>query len=282
MLINEALFLARHNLQQQGINSYWIDALLLLCHCLSLSKEQIILNSNLIINPQQKEQFFALIKRRANKEPVSHLIGKREFFGNDFIVDKNVLDPRPDSETLIELVSDYFTDKNAHLDILELGVGSGCLLLTILKNFPNSDGIGIDISDVALNIAKQNSQILALSKQVNFLQSNWFSNLSFKKKFNLIISNPPYIKTNDIQFLQEEVRIFEPILALDGGKGGLDCYLAIAKNVKDYLKKDGILALEIGQDQEQGVIEIFNNVGLEFIKARKDLSSIVRCLMFRL
>ncbi len=281
MLISEALGLASDNLKQQGINSHRIDALLLLCHSLSCSKEHIIFNSGLTINAAQEEQFFALIKRRGNKEPVSHLIGKREFFGVDFVVSGNVLDPRPDSETLIELVLHCFPNKNAPLNILELGVGSGCLVLTILNNFVNSCGIAVDISDQALEITKQNANLLNLSKRVQLLKSDWFSSLKAQENFDLIISNPPYIKTNDIQFLQNEVKVFEPMLALDGGKSGLDCYLTISKEVVGFLKKDGILILEIGQNQEQDIVKIFTDVGLQFVQDKKDLAGIVRCLMFK-
>jgi release factor glutamine methyltransferase len=281
MLISEALLLANNTLKQQGINSHRVDALLLLCHCLSFSKEQVIFNPQLTINSQQEEQFFILIKRRSNKEPVSHLIGRREFYGIDFIVNNHVLDPRPDSETLIELVFENFINKNSHLKILELGVGSCCLLLTILQNFPNSSGIGVDISDQALEVAQKNVDILNLSKRAQLLKSNWFSNLDPKESFDLIVTNPPYIQTNDIQFLQEEVKTFEPKLALDGGKDGLDCYFLIAKEVMGFLKKDGILILEIGQNQEQDIIKIFTDVGLEFVQDKKDLSGIVRCLMFK-
>ncbi len=281
MLISEALLLATNNLKQQGINSYRIDALLLLCHCLSCSKEQIIFNSNLNITPEQEQQFFALIERRGNKEPVSHLIGKREFFGIDFTVNNQVLDPRPDSETLVELVFDCFPNKNANINILELGVGSGCLSLTILKHFPNACGTGVDISDQALKMSQQNADLLGLTAQIKLFKSNWFSNLAPQENFDLIISNPPYIKTDDIQFLQDEVKVFEPILALDGGRNGLDCYQAIAQEVMGFLKKDGIVILEIGQYQEQDIIKIFTGVGLKFIQDKKDLAGIIRCLMFK-
>ncbi len=281
MLISEALLLATNTLKQQGINSNRVDALLLLCHCLSFSKEQVIFNPQLVINLQQQEQFFALIQRRANREPFSHLVGHREFYGIDFSINNNVLDPRPDSETLIELTFEKFIDKNSNLNILELGVGSGCLLLTLLKNFPNSSGIGVDISDLALEVARKNANLLDLSHKTQLLKSNWFSGLMAQNSFDLIITNPPYIQTNSIQFLQEEVKTFEPNLALDGGKSGLDCYIAIAKEVVGFLKKDGILILEIGQHQEQDVIKIFTDNGLKFIQDKRDLSGIIRCLMFK-
>jgi release factor glutamine methyltransferase len=286
MFISEALFLAENILKQQGVNSYRIDALLLLCYCLSFTKEQVIFNSKFTLSLQQQQDFFSLIRRRSNREPISHIVGCREFFGIEFTVDSNVLDPRPDSEALIELVLERIVDKKSHLNILELGVGSGCLILAILKNFPNSFGVGVDISDKALNIARQNSVLLDLSGRVKFLESDWFSSLKndtdLKNSFDLIISNPPYIPTNDIKFLQKEVRVFEPKLALDGGESGLDCYLQIAKDVKSFLKKDGILVLEIGQNQEQDIIRIFEGSGLKFVISKKDLAGIVRCLMFKL
>jgi len=280
MLISEALLLAGNILKQQGINSHRVDALLLLCHGLSFSKEQVIFNPQLAINLQQEKQFFNLIQRRSNREPVSHLIGHREFYGIDFSINSNVLDPRPDSETLIELAFENFINKNTNLNVLELGVGSGCLLLTLLKNFPNSSGVGVDISELALEVARKNANLLDLTHRVQLLKSNWFSNLKAQNSFDLIITNPPYIQTDAIQFLQEEVKTFEPNLALDGGKSGLDCYVEIAKEVVGFLKKDGILILEIGQNQERDIIKIFTDNGLKFIRDKRDLSGIIRCLMF--
>ncbi len=281
MLISEALVLAKNNLKQKGVNSYQIDALLLLCHCLSFGKEQVIFNPDFILSPDNQEKFLSLIKRRENREPISHIIGKREFFGNDFIVNCDVLDPRPDSESLIELVLDIFPNKNHHLELLELGVGSGCLLLTILKYFPFSVGVGADISEKALEITKKNIDSFGLNTRVNLIQSNWFSKLDSKQKFDLIISNPPYIKTSDILLLQEEVKNFEPKLALDGGISGLDCYNLIAQKVGQFLKESAFLLLEIGDHQEGEVIEIFTSAGLGFVQMKKDLSGTVRCLLFQ-
>jgi len=281
MLINEALILARCNLKQKGVNSYWIDALLLLCHCLSFSKEQVIFNQNFYLDQTKENQFITLLSRRENGEPISQIIGRREFFGNDFIVNANVLDPRPDSEILIELALDIFPDKNHPLQILELGIGSGCLLLTILKYFSGAQGLGVDVSDEALEVARKNVDLHGLSSRVELERSNWFANIDIDRKFDLIISNPPYIQTNDIQYLQKEVRLFEPNLALDGGFNGLDCYILISKNIQQFMKESAFLLLEIGQSQEIDVIKIFNAEGLMFVRERKDLSNITRCLLFQ-
>ncbi|MCE3255075.1 MAG: prmC [Rickettsiaceae bacterium] len=280
MLISEALILGQNNLKQKGVNSHRIDALLLLCHCLSLSKEEIIFNPGRLLTSDQESNFISLLTRRENREPISHILGRREFFGNDFIVNSNVLDPRPDSETLVEMALEIFPNRNADLKILELGVGSGCLILTILKNLPFSSGIGVDVSKAALEIAKNNATALNLLSRIEFIQSDWFEDLKIRD-FDLIISNPPYIKTSEISHLQEEVKNFEPNLALDGGDDGLFCYQKIALKAKEFLKESGFVILEIGQNQESDVIEIFTNNGLEFVKDKKDLSGIIRCLTFK-
>ncbi|MFT7098425.1 MAG: release factor glutamine methyltransferase [Rickettsiales bacterium] len=280
MLISEALSSAENSLKQKGVDSSRIDALLILCHCLDVSKEQIIFNGTRKLDSYEKKKLSLLLKRRENREPMSHILGKREFFGLDFFVNSSVLDPRPDSETIIEAVLEVFTDRNKPIKILELGVGSGCLFSTILKYLPNSSAIGSDISSEALNIAQNNVDQLNLSSRVNLIQSNWFSNIEDGHKFDLIISNPPYIKTSDIDHLQDEVKNFEPHLALDGGKDGLNCYRDISAKAADFLTDSGFVLLEIGQNQENEVIEIFTKNNLRFVKSKKDLPGIIRCLVF--
>ncbi len=284
MLISEALVLSQNSLKQKGVNSHRIDALLLLGHALRMSKEQIIFNPNFELSPTQEIEFLELLKRRENREPISHILGRREFYGLDFIVSGDVLDPRPDSESLIEVILEIFPEKNYPLEVLELGVGSACLLTTVLKYFPKASGTGVDISDKALAIAQKNIDLLEVKARTNLIKSNWFSNLDsgkYLRKFDLIISNPPYIKTSDILLLQEEVKNFEPHLALDGGITGLDCYEAIAKDVKNFLKDKGFLILEIGDNQEKDVTKIFNLAGLNLIEEKKDLSGTVRGLLFQ-
>jgi release factor glutamine methyltransferase len=281
MKVIDALNLASKELQNAKIVSHLLDCRILLGYCLNLSKEQIIFNPNQILTPNQMDDFFSLIKRRSNREPVSHIIGKREFFGKDFVVNSSVLDPRADSETLIEAVLGHITNREKKIEILELGVGSGCLILTLLKIFQNAVGVGIDISEDALDVANQNSATDNLSKRCKFIQSDWYQSLNDNQKFDLIISNPPYIETGQINFLQNEVKNYEPLIALDGGFKGLDCYYKIAENVINFLKPDAIIILEIGQNQENSVIEIFVSCGLKFIESRKDLGGIIRCLVFK-
>ncbi len=281
MIISEALLISQEILKQKGIYSFRIDALILLCHSLNVSKEQVIFNPKLKIEEDKQQIFFTLIDRRCKKEPISQIINNREFFGINFIVNQHVLDPRPDSESVIESVLKFFNNKQTDLNILELGIGSGCLLLTILKELPNALGLGVDISVEALKIAQKNIEALNLTNQATLLHSNWFSNVPVDKKFDLIISNPPYIKKKDIAFLQEEVRSFEPEIALNGGEDGLECYRLISTNVKKFLKISGLLILEIGDKQEEEVINIFTKVGLKFIFSKQDLAGIVRSLVFK-
>ncbi|MFT6332581.1 MAG: release factor glutamine methyltransferase [Lentimonas sp.] len=280
LLISEALNLAKNSLKKQGIDSFSIDSLLLLCFSLSCSKEKIIFNPNLELDLEAEKKFLQALQQRESRQPMSHILGKREFFGNDFIVNSNVLDPRPDSESLIEVVLKLFPNKNQPLEILELGVGSACLVATILKYFPESGAIGIDISQKALETAQKNIQNLNLQDRVKLLQSNWFENLDSSKRFDLIISNPPYIKTSDIELLQDEVRKFEPRKALDGGIDGLDCYRIIAKKAVNFLKDSAFLLLEIGAGQEKEIAEIFKENNLKLIQEKKDLSGIIRALLF--
>ena len=279
MKASEALKQSKIKLQSAQIPSYQIDALILLCFTLNLSKEQVIFNPSLELSEQQNANFSALIERRIKREPISHIIGKREFFGQDFQVNSAVLDPRPDSETLIETVLSQHAPTD-HLKLLELGVGSACLLLTLLSKLNNARGIGVDISQQALQTAIANSKLLKLEERVEFRQSNWFENLK-NMQFDLIISNPPYIKSQDIETLESEVRDYEPRLALDGGADGLDCYRAIAADVNDFLKDDASLVLEIGQGQEQEIEQIFQKSGLVLVKSVKDLGQIIRCLVFK-
>jgi len=307
-----------------NIDNNRLDALILLSHITSFSKEKIIFNPDFKLNYDQKEKFFELVERRVKHEPISHLIGKREFFGADFSVSKDVLDPRPDSEILIEAILKKFPDRNQKLKIVELGVGSGCLIITLLTAFKSACGTGIDISNAALEICKKNAAKFGITKRLTLLKSNLFNQIpnnearSTKheaRKFDLIISNPPYIPSDDIKNLQPEIVLFEPRIALDGGKDGLDFYHKIAAKAEKFLNQNGTVAnpqflpflnamspcksrvqtlqkvdllhgqngkifLEIGYGQKEKVIEIFTKKGFLFIEASLDLAGITRVLEF--
>lgn len=281
MKISSALSQARKDLDSKGVGNSGLDALILLSHTLFLSKEQIIFNPDFELTAAQEKEFFALISRRQNREPVSHLIGKREFYGEDFLVSKNVLDPRPDSESLIELVLESFPQKDQKLKILEIGVGSGCLIITLLRAFKEALGNGLDISPAALEMAQKNADLHKVADRLRFAKSDLFAALNASQQFDLIISNPPYIPSADIEELEPEVKIHEPRNALDGGSDGLDFYRRIAAESADFLAENGKIILEIGHDQNEKVVEIFTQNGFQLIASKLDLSGITRALCFK-
>lgn len=268
-------------LQKNSVASPILDSRLLLSFVTSLSKEDIIFKSSqLNISENQRQRYLDLIYKRAKKIPLSHLTNQREFFANNFYVDENVLDPRPDSEALIEMVINEF-EKISFLNICEIGCGSGCLIISLLKHFKNWHGLAIDISNKALIVAKNNAINNQVSTRINFLESNLFKNFCDDQIFDIIISNPPYIPSNDIENLQDEVRLYEPRIALDGGFDGLEFYRNIANQSRKFLKNNGNIFLEIGYNQHQDVKKIFENNNFKFINFKKDLSGIIRVLQFQ-
>jgi release factor glutamine methyltransferase len=278
---SKALAKAREILRQKGVSNPGLDSTILLAHALLVSKDWVIFNPDFLLNETQQKDFFDLISRRANREPVSHLIGKREFFGEDFLVSKNVLDPRPDSEILIESVLKKFPNRDQKLKILELGIGSGCLIITLLKAFKNADATAVDISKSAIEIAQKNSKKHQVDQRLKILESDLFLNLGEDEKFDLIISNPPYITSKEIEILQPEVKNFEPRSALDGGADGLDFYRRIAARAKKFLNNSGKIFLEIGINQENLVQEIFLKNNFSYIDSALDLSGVIRVLEFK-
>ena len=218
------------------------------------------------------EQLNSFISRRLAGEPVAKIISKKGFWKDEFIVSKDVLDPRPDSETLIEAVLEKFPDKTKALRILDLGTGSGCLLISLLGEYKNATGIGIDISEKALAIANKNKG----NKKAEFMQRDMRQDLSDLGQFDIMIANPPYIPTAEIQTLEQDVKDYDPLLALDGGTDGLDFYHALTKQ---HLAPT--LFIEIGKDQEPQIIPLFEAAGWHFVQSWKDLSGITRILYFQ-
>lgn len=222
------------------------------------------------------------IQRRKQKEPVSKIIQERGFWSLDLKVSKDVLDPRPDTETLIEAVLSCFKDKQKPLNILDIATGSGCILLSLLSEYKNATGVGIDVSKKALKIASENASMLQFNPlfiEKDFYQSDFCDNLPL---FDIIVSNPPYIPTKDVALLDENVRLYDPILALDGGLDGLNAYRALSKHLHLLLKKEGMIFFEIGINQENDVKEIMQSAGYTFLNQYKDLGGIVRILSFKL
>ena len=213
----------------------------------------------------------AFIKRAEAGEPIAKIIGHKGFWKHDFIVSKDVLDPRPDSETLIEAVLESYPDKQAPLRILDLGTGSGCLIISLIKEYKNAQGVAVDISPKALATAKENAKDLP----IDFIEADMRALPQDIGRFDIIISNPPYIPSADIKDLDVSVKDYDPMLALDGGADGLDFYRALSQ-----LDLSRHLFVEIGQGQDQAVIDIMSANNWTCQKSWKDLGGIIRILYF--
>lgn len=229
------------------------------------------------INFQENEilKVLEMIKRYESQEPISKILNEKEFWTSKFFVNQHVLDPRPETEIIIEQSLKLF-DKNQKFDFLDIGTGSGCILLSLAKEFPNAHGIGIDLSEEAVEVANINKKNLHITN-VDILLSDW-NKFSPKNKFDLIVSNPPYIMSEEIQNLDVNVKNFDPILALDGGGSGLLAYEQLSQLIKSWLKPIGHLLLEIGINQSETVKEIFENEGFQLKNIYYDLHGIPRVM----
>lgn len=270
---------AKKSLLESGCSSAFLDAELLMAHVLGKNREFIIGRPEYELSEKESAEYNELLNRRKNREPVAKIIGKKEFWGREFFVNSATLDPRPDSECLIEAVFEIFPDKNQPLKIIDFGTGTGCLLLTVLAEYPNSQAIGVDIDRNTLDIAIKNAEKLGLAKRSKFILNDWAKGI--EGKFDLIISNPPYIKNSDIKNLEPEVSIHEPYTALAGGWDGLDCYRTIAPSVNNLLEKDAYLIFEFGMGQEEAVKTIFEKCGIRFVSFKRDMAGIIRCIVAR-
>ena len=216
-------------------------------------------------------------KRLRNGEPVYRILGYRYFWKDKFFLSSDTLEPRSDTETLIEAALSLFPDKSTPLTLLDLGTGSGCILLSLLREFSNATGVGVDISEKALQTAQKNASALNLDTRSAWRQSNWGD--SVEGEFDLIISNPPYIPSQVIETLDDNVKHFDPKQALDGGESGLDPYIYLAKTLPRLMHKNTLIMFEIGYDQKEAVIELMKDY--ECILAKQDLGKNDRCLVFR-
>ncbi|CAK0774832.1 Release factor glutamine methyltransferase [Azospirillaceae bacterium] len=272
-------------LRSAGVESAESDARLLIRSALDLRRDALILNPDAPLSPAQNNQATAAIERRAAREPVSRILGKREFWSLDFRLCPATLDPRPDSETLVEASLSLFPDADAPLSILDLGTGSGCLLLAVLSERPRAFGIGIDASAEAIAVANDNAATLKLSNRATFMVGDWRNGLSPPlapdQRFDMILSNPPYIPLEDISTLQPEVSLYDPHLALNGGPDGLDAYRSLAPQIAERLSHCGVALFEIGAGQALDVVAIAAAAGLHPFDVRRDLANHERCVLVR-
>ena len=249
MNLEELLNSGARILKQNKIETHQLDSELVLSSLLKKKRENLLTNLNGDVSKNIIDNFKKLILRRANREPLAYILKKKEFWSKNFFVDRNTLIPRPETELLCESVIKIFKNKNLY--ILDIGTGTGCIILSILSEIKGAKGIGVDISRKAIKVAKKNSNKLGLSKRVKFVNKSLQDIYGYK--FDLIVSNPPYIKTSDIINLSDDVKKFEPKIALDGGKEGLDVIKKVIYKSKSILKRLGILALEIGYGQHYKV-----------------------------
>jgi release factor glutamine methyltransferase len=279
IITQELLKTAVLMLQKAQIESASLDARLLLEHVLRVSREQLLLRMEEPVRVGQEQEYLELIARRTNRQPVAQLIERREFWGIEFCVSEATLDPRPDSETLIESVLFYYRGREKPVRILDLGTGTGCLLLSLLSEFPQATGLGIDASDAALIVAKENSLKLGYQARAAFKLGNWHDGIN--DTFDIIVANPPYIPTDSIDKLAPEVARWEPRLALDGGEDGLNCYRIILSRLPQILAENGVAALEIGLNQQQPIEALIKESGLEVAGVKADMGGIARCIVIK-
>lgn len=249
-------------LKHYGVSIPDLDSKILLAHYLNVSKEYLIINNDMQLSAEQLKEYSKLINRRGLGEPTSKITQKREFYGREFSVNNYVLDPRPDSELIIDVVKHNFS-KDQDIKILDLGTGSGCLIITLLLEFENSRGLGLDISEMAIKVASSNAGKYFNDDRLSLVVSNWLQSLNISS-FDVIISNPPYIPNNQISKLSHEVKDFDPLLALDGGRDGLSCYENIIKQLKETkLNSKTLIIMELFSENKNKVIESFIKYGFD-------------------
>jgi len=268
-------------LRKKGIEEAPLDARLLISHIIPVTEIDFAINADQTVSNEQQNLIDILVQKREKRIPMSQIFGEKEFWSLSFKVTRDTLTPRPDSETLIEVALNEFEDKNATLSILDLGTGSGCLLLTLLSELKNATGLGMDVSASAIKVANENATNLSLNNRATFLKSDWFEKLSKTKKFDLIIANPPYIGLNEKPELTPEVCEHEPYSALFAGEEGLDDYRIIAADISSYMSEKSIIILEIGYRQSSAVKDIFEQKGFKNIDVFQDLGGRDRCLLIR-
>ena len=252
-----------------------LEARVLAAHAWNMSPEALVRDAN---EPRDAGSFAALIERRLAREPIAYITGSRQFWRDEFMVTRSVLTPRADSETMIEALLRHRPNHAAALRVLDLGTGSGCLLLSALREYPTASGVGADQSDAALAVAARNADQLQLTPRSRFVRSNWCSNID--EQFDVVLANPPYIATSDIAELDTDVRAYEPHAALDGGADGLNCYRDIFAQILPYLRPNALLLFEVGAGQAADVKALGQAQGLDWIETTTDLAGIERVVAF--
>jgi release factor glutamine methyltransferase len=280
MRLGDFIAAAIKRLKEAGIDSADLDARLLAGHALKCDRARLLSQQDRVLTPTEMQKLGAFIDCRARHEPVARIIGKREFWSLSFGLNHATLEPRPDSETLIETILKLVRSGPSPLAggellrILDLGTGTGCLLLALLHELPNASGLGVDKALPAVEQAEANAKGLKLENRATFKTGDWFDGI--REQFDIIVSNPPYIAHKDLADLMPEVRDYDPPLALDGGEDGLAVYRLLVPRLHEFLKPGGIVAFEVGIGQARSVGKMFVGAGLAEVAVHKDLGRVGR------
>lgn len=276
MKINSAINKGSKILRGNFILSPELDAEILMAKSINRDRNYILLNSNNTLNKSNLDNFYNLIKSRSLGNPIAYLTNKKFFWNSEFYITNDILIPRPDTELIVENIL-RLTKYKEKINFLDIGIGSGCIILSILKERKNFYGTGIDVSKKCIDITKINAAILKVNSRIKLYKSDVDKfNLG---KYDLIVSNPPYIKTGKLKYLERDVARFEPKLALDGGLDGLSEIRKVIKKSSELIKKNGRFVLEIGFDQKNKVIKLLNNEGFYINSVEKDLANNDRCIV---
>jgi release factor glutamine methyltransferase len=272
-----ALAAATRCLDAAGVPEPRRDARLLVEHALGVSREVVLGHPERAVGAGEAARIAALVELRAGRRPVSRVLGVREFWSLPFQVTADTLDPRPDSEAVVEAALEGVADRDRPLRLLDLGTGTGCLLLALLSELPRAQGVGVDVSSRACAVARRNAASLGLDRRASFVVGDWGRGLA--GAFDLVVANPPYVPETEIDGLEPEVSLFEPGLALRGGSDGLACYRALAPDLARLLAPGGRAVMEVGAAQASAVRSIFAARGMVWVATRRDLAGHERCVI---
>ena len=275
MFLEKKIQSATKILKDNNIASSRLDAEIIISDILGIERENLIISDQIYINDKTINKYDSAIYRRLKREPIAYITGKKEFWSHNFLVNRSTLVPRPETEILIHKIVKIFKDKK--INILDIGTGSGCIILSILNSLKFSRGVGIDISSKAIEIAKANSKRMKLSNRVKFKVLDLAK--IYGNQFDLVVSNPPYIPLKDIKNLSKDIRNYEPIIALNGGVDGLDLVKKVIYKSIIVLKKNGLLAIEIGNGQYRKVSNLLKQSGFRELSKEYDYKDNVRCII---
>ena len=278
MLVNEAIAFAEQELKRSNNLNSRLDSEILVSHLINVPREIIYskLKENLPSN--KTEELQKLVNRRAKKEPIAYILNNKEFWSTNFYVDRSVLIPRPETEVLIDLILSHINNKNNYFSILDIGTGSGCILISLLKELISAKGIGVDKSSKAIAIANKNSISQQVNNRATFKNLN-LEEIKFDKKFDLIVSNPPYLPDVSLKNLNPDIKLYEPKIALQGGVQGVDFLYKIINLASKILKINGLLALEIGDNQFHNLAKYLSNNRFKILNKYILINKQVRCLL---